>query len=161
MNSNYSSYDNKPQSSDRTFTRSMSSSLMIADFDLSRLDSKRQMEIANLIYEKDKLITEKSEEHKEILEDHQLLKEDYIIKEIELERTNKAYAELKEEVYQYKERIRVHHEDIVHRLKQTEEVVKELAAYITSICKLTVGLYSIGNKSVHEIRYRLLINVEK
>ncbi len=147
-----SSTINSQQATPDKLYQSQSSSLLFADIDLSRLDSKRQMDLANLMLEKDRLITEKSEKHKEVLQDIQLLREDYIMKETELERMNKAYSDLKVEVYQYKEKMRLHHEEIVSRLKQTEEVVKELACYITSMCKLNVGVSLLANKAVSELK---------
>lgn len=117
-------------------------SFLIADLDISKLDAKRQVELAALLENKDKLILEKSEQHKEILQDYQSLRDQYIIKQTELERTNKALADQKAEILDYREKMKAQHEDIVSKLKATEEAVKELANYLTSVTKYTVFAFS-------------------
>ncbi len=117
-------------------------SFMIADLNISKLELKRQVELAALLENKDRLILEKSEQHKEILQDYQSLRDQFIIKQTELERTNKALADQKAEILDFREKMKAQHEDIVSKLKSTEEAFKELANYVTSVTKYTVFAYS-------------------
>jgi hypothetical protein len=47
----------------------MNSSMYVADLDLSRLDARRQAELAAVLEDKDNLIMEKSKLHKDVLND--------------------------------------------------------------------------------------------
>lgn len=120
--------------------QSLNSSMMIADLDVSKLDARAQLELSNLLENKDRLILEKSEKHKAILQDYALLKEQFIIKETENERLRKSLADVKVEIKEYRDKTKAQHEDIVTRLKMTEETVSEMARLLTSASKFVSGL---------------------
>lgn len=127
------------------FSKSMveqNNSFMIADLNISRLDAKRHAELAALLENKERLILEKSEQHKEILQDYEALREQFIIKQTELERANKALADQRAEILDFREKMKAQHEDIVSKLKATEEAFKELANLLTSVTKFSVFAFT-------------------
>ena len=128
----------------------MNSSMYVADLDLSRLDARRQAELAAVLEDKDNLIMEKSKLHKDILNDFSQLKESYIIKETENERLKKALIEQKQEIQKFRDSMKAQYEDVVQKLKFSEETIKDLAGFLTSVTKLAVFNYSSATRSFNE-----------
>ena len=128
----------------------MNSSFMVGDLDLSRLDARRQAELAAILEDKEKLILEKSLKHKEILDNYDTLKQQFIIKDTEAERLKKAMSDQKTEIVDFRDKMKIQHEEIVGRVKQAEETVRDLSGYITSMTKLAVAVYSLSVKALNE-----------
>ena len=131
-------------------TLDLNSSMYVADLDLSRLDSRRQAELAAVLEDKDNLIMEKSKLHKDILNDFSQLKESFIIKETENDRLKKALIEQKQEIQKYRDSIKTQYEDVVQKLKFSEDTIKDLASFLTSVTKLAVFNYTSATRSFNE-----------
>lgn len=117
-------------------------SFMISDLDVSKLDARHRAELASILENKDKLILEKTTLHKEILEDYNKLKSEYIIKQTEVERLNKALDDQKKEITEYRDKMKTQHEEMVSRIRVAEEAVKEVAALLTGVTKVSIFLFS-------------------
>jgi hypothetical protein len=129
----------------------LNSSIFIADLDLSKLDARRQAELNAVLEDKEKLIIEKSKQHKEILKDFQSLKEQFLIKDTEVERLKKALNDQKGEFVDYREKMRLQHEEIVTRLRMAEDAVKDISSFATSLSRLVTGVQQLALKSFNEV----------
>ena len=131
----------------------LNASFLYYDIDISRLDLKRQQDIAGLIMDKDKLIEENSEKHRKILKDYEVLMDAFTLKDLELSRTSEAYTELLKQVDDYKANIKKHHEELVSKVRDTEAIVKDSINYSVGLVKYCTGVYSLWtsyNKSLIE-----------
>ena len=128
-----------------------SNSLFIGDLDLSKYDPKKQAEIATLMEDKEKQILEKSSLHKEALDNLDTLKKDILSKETEVERLKMLLTDQKSEITDYREKMRNQHDEVLGRLRASEEVVKDMSNYIASQTKLIIGLYNLQLKNLLEV----------
>lgn len=135
-------------------------SFMYNDIDLSRLDLRRQQDLATLIMDKDKLIEENSENHRQVLKNYEVLMDAFTLKDLELSRTTEAYEELMKQVENYKSNIKQHHEELVAKVKNTESIVKDSINYSVGLVKFCTGIYSLWTKSNSALISGDSINIE-
>lgn len=109
---------------------------------IDKYDSKRQFEIKELLESKEKMILEKSSQHKAILDDYQLLREDYIIKETEVERLNRQLTEMRSAMADDRQKMKAKHEEMINKIKVYEEMIKDISSFISSSSKYCVEAFS-------------------
>lgn len=117
-------------------------SFMLASVDVSRLDFRHRQELQSILEDKDKLILERTSEHRHLLDENSLLKEGISARETELNRTKKAMSDQVAEIKDYKEKLKSQHEELLGRLRMAEEVLKDVSVYASAMTKLVVLVYS-------------------
>ncbi len=154
-------FDSKRPSMNHSPGSELNQSLIYGDIDLSRLDLKRQQDIAALIMDKDKLILENSTQHRAILKDYELLLDAFTMKDLELKRTNQAYSELLSQLDQFKTKAKAQHEEVLSRLKDTEATLTDVVNYASSVVKFAELLYGQSIKACDSLRTGDMVDIEK
>lgn len=121
-------------------------SFMYNEIDLSRLDLKRQQDLAALIMDKDKLIEENSQLHRKVLKDYEDLMDAFTLKDLEMKRNTEAYSDLLGQVEEYKASIKKHHEELVEKIKDTENIVRCGVNYSVGLVKFVTGIFALLHK---------------
>jgi chromosome segregation ATPase len=138
----------------------MNTSFMIGDIDLSKLDAKRQHDLAQMVSDKDRLIIENSERHRSILNDYNHLLEEFTMKDIELTRQKQAYDDLRDEVVEYRRGVMTQHEKALIKLKEAEQSNSEFAGALVSAVMYAEGMYTMSLKFIKGLSKKK-INFEK